>query len=214
MVPEVSNEPVARSDLADSRWPAAGQALRVFIAVPLAGPLRSAVAQVRERFAGEPSVRWVAPDNLHITLRFLGAVPEARLDDVAAAVEEASRQVGPFLLELGSCGRFPPRGAARVLWVGITAGGSELSTLSAVLEEALARQGFPRESKAFQPHVTVARIREGWSFPAADQWLEEWQNHRFGQMQVEAVHIMESRLRPQGPLYQSLREVPLGSAGH
>ncbi|HEY8532129.1 MAG TPA: RNA 2',3'-cyclic phosphodiesterase [Limnochorda sp.] len=204
---------MARSDLAGSRSPAAGQALRVFVAVPLTEALRAALGQVRGRFAGEPAVRWVAPENLHITLRFLGAVPEARLDDVAAAVEEASRQVGPFLLELGSCGRFPPRGAARVLWVGITAGGSELSTLAELLEDALARRGFPREARAFRAHVTVARIRDGWSFPEADAWLAEWRDERFGQMQVEAAHVMESRLRPEGPIYRSLRACPLGRAG-
>lgn len=213
MLQEVSNEPVARSEHAGSRSPAAGEALRVFIAVPLAAPVRSAVGRVRASIPEGRSVRWVDPDNLHITLRFLGSVPEARLDDVAGAAAEASRQVGPFLLELGSCGRFPPRGVPRVLWIGLSAGGAELAALASALEEALARRGFPRETRAFRPHVTVARIREGGAVPEVDRWLETWRNERFGRMQVEAVHVMESRLRPQGPLYRSLRVVPLGGDG-
>src|SRR5690606_39982385 len=88
--------------------------------------LQEAVVRVWAPLPDGRAIRWVAPENLHITLRFLGSVPERRLADVAGALAEASRLVGPFLLELGSCGYFPPRGTPRVLWVGVAAGGDQL----------------------------------------------------------------------------------------
>ncbi|MBO2518820.1 MULTISPECIES: RNA 2',3'-cyclic phosphodiesterase [Limnochorda] len=209
----MSNEPVARSDRTGRPSPAKERARRLFIAVPLTAALQEAVVRVRAPLPDGRAIRWVAPENLHITLRFLGSVPERRLADVAGALAEASRLVGPFLLELGSCGYFPPRGTPRVLWVGVAAGGDQLSSLAAAVEEALARRGFPRETRAFRPHVTVARIREGASLPGVEQWLAAWEGESFGQMPVETVHLMESQLRPQGPLYRTLSQVPLGGGG-
>lgn len=188
----------------------AGRALRVFVAVPLAPPLRAAVAGLQQSLRARGGrLRWVEPGNLHVTLRFLGSLPEARVDDVAGALEEASRQVGPFLLELGSCGRFPGGGAPRVLWVGITGGVQELTTLAGRLEEGLRKRGFAPEDRGFRPHVTVARVREGDRPPGLDLWLQECAGRPVGSMRVEAVHVMASQLRPQGPLYRSLRVVPL-----
>lgn len=191
--------------------PPAERALRVFVAVPLAAPLQEAVRRAQASWRAEgPQPRWVAPENLHVTLRFLGSLPEGRVDDVTAAVEEASRDVGPFLLGLGTWGRFPAHGVPRVLWVGITRGARELAALATALEAALRRRRFPREDRPFRPHVTVARVREGDRLPGLDAWIEARGDQELGQVRVETIHVMESQLRPQGPLYQPLALVPLG----
>ncbi|BAS27650.1 2'-5' RNA ligase [Limnochorda pilosa] len=194
--------------------PPVERALRVFVAVSLSPPLRQAVRTLQHSWSATGAQpRWVDPENLHVTLRFLGLLPEGRVGDVTGAAEEASRDVGPFLLGLGSCGRFPPRGSPRVLWVGITDGARELAALASALDAALRRRRFPREERAFRPHVTVARIREGDRLPGLEAWLEGCGDHELGQMRVEAIHVMESQLRPQGPLYRPLAVVPLGRAG-
>lgn len=131
---------------------------RLFVAVPLAEPARQAVASLMEDLAARPPrLRWVRPESLHLTIRFLGPTLEDAIAGVREAVTEAAAHARPFAVRLGGTGAFPPRGRPRVLWVGVVDGEPELAALAAALEDALAARGWPRDDRPFRAHLTLAR---------------------------------------------------------
>jgi 2'-5' RNA ligase len=157
-------------------------------------------------------VRWVAPDNFHVTVKFLGAVDEARLPAVIDALHAAVPHHARFAIDVGGLGAFPSATRARVLWAGVVAGDGPLAALAATVDTALASLGFPREARAFSPHITVGRVREPQRAPALATLLSASQTRPFGRVAVDAVTLMRSDLSPRGARYTPLARVPL-SAG-
>ena len=102
---------------------------------------------------------WTKPSNIHLTLKFLGGVETARINRVLKAVERASTGISPFEVEVSGAGCFPSPRSPRVLWVGIAVVPEALKNLYANIEHELAREGFPREKRAFSPHLTIGRMR-------------------------------------------------------
>ena len=195
---------------------AAGPApIRSFVAVLLPDAVRERIhataSSLRER---APGVAWVRADNLHLTLRFLGGVEPAALGVVGAALEGIAEEIAPFPVTLGGLGGFPGPRAPRVVWVGVTEGAAGLVTLHARVEAALARVGIAPEGRAFHPHVTLGRARQGRSGPdlgvlAGSGWGS------LGRFPVEAVHLMRSELGSQGARYDALAVHPLrGRSAH
>jgi 2'-5' RNA ligase len=146
------------------RWPGADiPGRRIFVAVPLPSDARDAVAGLvdRVRSAGVPGggrdVRWVRLDGLHLTLRFIGPTPDARIPDAADAVRTAGASTEPFDLAIGGAGVFPVHGRPRALWLGLRTGEASLTDLAATVDEALASAGWTFEPKPFTAHLTLAR---------------------------------------------------------
>ncbi|MFM8550892.1 MAG: RNA 2',3'-cyclic phosphodiesterase, partial [Nitrospiraceae bacterium] len=146
--------------------------IRTFIAVELPSSLRQALAQVqaeaRNRIARElsPAMRlqWVRPEAIHLTLKFLGDIPEQQVDEIKSAAGSALCSVAPFSVEVAGLGVFPDLRAPRILWVGLSGGegtASALSHLAAMVERSVEPLGYPPESRPFNPHLTLARIKEG-----------------------------------------------------
>jgi 2'-5' RNA ligase len=137
---------------------------RLFIAVPVAEEIRLAVGKLMEEVAGGPidergpgQPRWVRVDDLHLTLRFLGATPDERQADIAAAVATAAAQTDPFRVVLSGGGAFPNAYAPRVLWIGIAEGSEDLGAIVQRLNGELAPLGWAAETRPFTPHLTLAR---------------------------------------------------------
>jgi 2'-5' RNA ligase len=134
---------------------------RLFVAVPLSPDATAAVAEIVERIrADEPEgrgVRWVRLDGLHLTLRFLGPTPEARVADLAAAVEDVARDGRPFTITVRGAGSFPPTGRPRTIWLDIRDGVEGLEGLAARLDDRLADVGWERDRRPFRAHLTLAR---------------------------------------------------------
>lgn len=137
---------------------------RLFVAVPLpaaaAAEVAEVVATVREQSlpAGAHDVRWVRLDGLHLTLRFLGPTPDDRVAPTREALERAAEHAGgPIEAMLGGAGTFPPGGRPRTLWIGMTAGATELSVLAGRVERELETAGWPRDDRPFRAHLTLAR---------------------------------------------------------
>jgi RNA 2',3'-cyclic 3'-phosphodiesterase len=144
---------------------------RLFVAVPLDDAARSAVeeivAQVRATEPEGRGVRWVRLDGLHLTLRFLGPTPEARIADLEKAIRTAAADHGTISLRLAGAGAFPATGRPRALWLGVEDGTDQLSALARRLEDELARAGWERDARPFRPHLTLARADGVRSGPAA-----------------------------------------------
>jgi RNA 2',3'-cyclic 3'-phosphodiesterase len=154
-------------------------------------------------------VSWVAPENFHVTVKFLGRVEDTRVQSVIGALHTAVQGHAPFDLEVGGLGAFPSATRARVLWAGITGGIDPLAALAASVEDALAGLGFPREDRAFSPHITLARVREPGRAPALAEALRDRSGHRFGRVPVADTALMRSDLSPRGARYTPLASIAL-----
>jgi RNA 2',3'-cyclic 3'-phosphodiesterase len=181
------------------------QRLRTFIAVPVDRFTHDRLVGLQKRLAdtGVP-VKWVEPDNLHITLLFLGEVDAREVPAVCAAVEQACRRVGPFAITLAGAGAFPTPRRPRTLIVHVTEGGAELVALHDAVEAPLLELGcYRREERTYKPHLTLGRVRAQAAEPlaAAIKQFETWQG---GQSHVDELLVMSSELRPQGPEYTVL----------
>jgi 2'-5' RNA ligase len=183
-----------------------GEALRVFCAVELPGEIRAAVAAHASRLRRDfPDARasWARPEGLHITLKFIGEVEAARVESLSHAAGAAVEGFKPFRLSIEESGTFPPRGAARVLWLGVSDEPGRLSQLQLRLEKECEAAGFQREPRAFKPHLTLARLRT----PKDAHALSEAHRHTpFGpyHFQVSGLLVIRSELGPGGSRYTPL----------
>lgn len=138
---------------------------RLFIAAPLPGDVLDALAQARPALtsgrerASLPELRWVQRERLHLTLKFLGSVPLARIEAIDEALQETAAQTTPIALHLRDCGVFGGR-RPRVVWAGLAGEVERLADCAARLDERLAGRDFPPERRPFRPHLTIARVPE------------------------------------------------------
>lgn len=187
--------------------------LRTFIAVEIDEGLRKAAGRVAEELqAAGAEIRWVAPANMHVTLKFLGDVAEERVASICDAVAEAVAGLAPFDLELRGVGAFPNAGRPRTLWIGTGAGRSQLVALNGRVEAALAPLGFAPEDRPFQAHLTLGRVRRPTRALAnLAPLLKQRADLSLGQSRIHEVVVFSSQLQRDGPIYTALRR--LGLAG-
>jgi RNA 2',3'-cyclic 3'-phosphodiesterase len=182
------------------------------VAVELDAATRAAVARATDELrgrAGALSVSWVAPDNLHVTVKFLGGIDPTRVPALVTALLGAAAAVAPFTIEVAGLGAFPSATRPRVVWAGISRGAETLTVLAARIDDALAGRGIPRETRAFSPHVTIGRVRESRRAPELAQALGD--ARPFGHVRVDTITLMRSELSPRGARYTPLATVPLGA---
>jgi 2'-5' RNA ligase len=192
--------------------------VRTFIAIempPAAQATLAAVQQALQAVRGaRDCVKWVRPEIIHLTLQFLGDVPASRLAAVGDAVARAGAGVPTFTLHLTEAGAFPNNRRPRVVWVGLGGKLDVLAHLQKMVERELADLGFPPEDRSFSPHLTVGRVRQNADPEAVRALGEAIAGLRIEESEpfpVEAVRVMRSDLRPDGPIYTPLRIAPLVS---
>lgn len=186
---------------------------RLFVAIELEPALRARLAAVaRDLSRCGPGVKWVEEWNYHLTLKFLGEVPEDQVPALDEALGGAAAGAGPFILSIGRLGAFPGRGNPRVIWAGVTGGVAECLHLQKRVEEAVARLGFAREERSFSPHLTLGRIKQALP-PGLAGRIRAGQEQAFGDSAVNDITLMESRLTPGGPLYSARGRYRLGTDG-
>jgi len=190
--------------------------IRTFIAIELDDATRRAIGETQARLKRDRAamgVRWVAPDNIHITLKFLGDVAAARMDELGDAVTHACAGITPFALTLAGIGAFPNTRRPNVVWVGASGDVAIAAQLAERIEDACAALGYAREDRAFTPHLTLGRVKREAS-PSARQaigkLIEQAQVGKLGQLAVAHVSVMKSELRPGGSVYTRLNEIRLG----
>ena len=190
--------------------------IRAFVAVELDGAVKEVLAGLIDglRKAGLVGLRLVEPEAVHLTLKFLGDVPETVAEAIPPAIGEAVRGLRPFDLATGDTGVFPSRGAPRVLWIGLNGDLAQLLDLHRRLEEALEPLGFARERRPYRPHLTLGRLRERASSTErrrAAEALSSMGPCPGTPIAVRAVSLMRSVLLPAGAEYSRLSRVPLTS---
>ena len=193
--------------------------MRIFAAVDLDAAARAAAGRAARAVAGRldegvrERIRWVAPEQLHVTLRFLGEVTEADARAVRGAFR-APFETGAFTVRVSGLGCFPPSGAPRVVWLGLGEGRDGLAAVRTELDGRLASAGCPPETRPFRAHVTLARTKR---WPArsrgdVDRVLSEVDPGRPAWM-VDRLTLYESRRLPHGARYHVLESSPLAAGG-
>ncbi|HMF97606.1 MAG TPA: RNA 2',3'-cyclic phosphodiesterase [Vicinamibacterales bacterium] len=186
--------------------------MRLFIAADLPDSVRDALAAEQKRLSAAlagsgSSLTWVRPEHAHLTLVFIGNVDDARVQAVADAIA-VDVEAPPFEAVFEGAGVFPPRGAPRVLWIGVTAGAGELSHLQRILAARIAALRLPIEDRAFHPHLTLARWRESRSADR-ERALAAARRRVVARARISAATLYQSRLSPAGPTYTALSRANL-----
>lgn len=183
--------------------------MRLFVAVDLPGELKQFVgarlAEIRHRL---PKARWVAAENFHLTLAFLGEVEEKLVEPVREALARLAGKAAPSAARLERAGCFPENGAARVAWIGL-APGAALGELAERVRAALAGTGVSPDTKPFRAHVTAARCDPPWPASARTRWAELAAPILGAPVPVCEVTLFASTLGSRGPTYAALARLPL-----
>jgi 2'-5' RNA ligase len=174
--------------------------IRAFIAIDLPAEIKAALGRVAETLGSSlprGAVRWVRPAQMHLTIRFLGDTPLDRLPAIVAALDGAATGRAPFTLRLDGVGCFPNARRPRVVWVGLGGDGTALLAFKAALDAGLAPLGWPPEEKPFHAHLTLGRVKDERAAHGVD-WTADVPPL---ELRVTAIHLIESQLRPDGPIY-------------
>jgi 2'-5' RNA ligase len=183
--------------------------VRLFVAIQLPPEVAQRAFAVLPQTL--PGLRRVQPENIHVTLAFLGETPESRLPDVAAAALEATTGLGPFRLTFDRTGRFPERGRPRVVWLGMAEGRASVERLGGALSRALREGTLDFEDRPLSPHLTLARIREDATAAEARTVAAAVDTLAVVPLEVDvsAIAVVRSVLSPKGSRYTILATAPL-----
>jgi 2'-5' RNA ligase len=195
--------------------------MRIFCAVDLPDDVRARAAahitRLREasNTASLPKISWERAEKLHLTLKFLGELEAARIEALTRAAKRAAESVEAFTVTLAEAGAFPESGNPRVLWLGLRDETKHLAALHARLEEECARENFPREARAFHPHITIARIRIPNASARHLAKLHRETGFEPASFRVNELIVMQSQLGTGGSRYTPLskRELKTEAGG-
>lgn len=186
--------------------------IRTFVAVDITPAIADRACDLMARLQlADAGVKWVAPENLHLTLKFLGDVPDTDTPSVCRQVAQAVVGFGAFEMVLRGAGAFPNARRPRTLWIGVEQGAEPLRQLHKIIDRELSRRGFPKEHKPFQPHLTIGRIRRpGPQLAELSKLLEKHVEFDAGRCRITEVVCYASFLDKQGPTYKALGRSSLG----
>lgn len=182
--------------------------MRCFIAINIDEQIRKDLGDLQKELQSKLDIRkgdvkWVNPDNMHLTLKFLGEIKDEQVVDVCNIVKEVASRHEHFDLDVGTVGCFGGRNA-RVLWVGAGEGCESLIRLQEDLEEHLDKAGWPRESRKFSAHLTLCRIRNSKAGIKISKLADQYTDYALGTSPTDSITVYQSQLTPQGPVYTIL----------
>jgi 2'-5' RNA ligase len=188
--------------------------MRLFLAIPIAPDilkaLETGIESLRETRA---PVRWVRPEGMHLTVKFLGDTDRKKVGPLIQAVGEVCREVEPFPMSLSGIGAYPNMRRPRVVWAGVEELSGTLMRLAEDVEDACARMGWPREKRKFSPHVTVGRVKGKINISRLAQAVGKMEEELWGKQVVESLVLYSSELKPGGAMYEKIRVFQLGKHG-
>lgn len=184
--------------------------IRTFVATKISSELEKELANFIEELRKiRREVKWVKPESVHLTLKFLGNIPPTNVVDVSKAVSSATREFSNFQLTTGEKGAFPSLKRPRIFWLGLAEENDQtLIPLRNRIEDELAQIGFEKEKRKFHPHLTVGRVH---SPKNIDEMTQKFMDYPFPEIRfnVDEILIMKSQLTPRGAIYSVQKAVPL-----
>ncbi len=189
------------------------ETIRSFIAVELPENLKKELIRFEEELRKKvpDCARWVNPDGIHLTLKFLGNIRPDKVSEITCAIEESCRNALPFELKVTEIGVFPSLRRIQVIWIGVTGDLGKLQELQKAIDANLSCLGFTPETRPFTPHLTIARIRESASpeeRKRLSEVLAEVKCELTSPVRVESISLMRSDLTPGGAIYHRICEIP------
>ena len=180
--------------------------MRIFIAVDIDEPVRRRIGEIQRELVEATGLRkgpvkWVRPEQIHLTLKFLGEVADNAIRDVCRIAEETARRHGPFDLEVRGLGTFGR--PARVLWAGMQVI-DDLAALQQDLESLLEAAGWKRENRAFAAHLTLCRIKNSYAGRRLAEAIGQYESTFIGPVSVDDIVVYESQLTSAGPVYTAV----------
>ena len=183
--------------------------MRLFVAIDLPSNIKEKLANIQARLKeANAGVRFVSPEGIHLTLKFLGEVAEDRVGKVIEALAENVPRISPFNLKVEGLGAFPSISRPRVVWAGVKAP-DELLTLAEEIEKAMVKLGFPKEERDFSPHLTLCRIKSPQGIDRLIKIVMEEKDISLGEFTADGYFLIQSILRPEGARYIKIRRFNL-----
>jgi len=182
--------------------------MRSFVAVDIPGAIKESVRDYVEGLKGSFGnvMKWVAPENLHFTIKFLGEISDAEAETVKRCMGKVAEDLTQFELTLEGVGFFPTAERPRIVWIGTDGGCEQLLEVNQLIESCLELEGFDRDDKPFSPHLTIGRVKKHKKLILPDR------APNFDAVTFEAggISLVKSVLTPQGPIYETLYERQVG----
>ena len=186
------------------------QPIRCFIAIEIPKTIQNQLAQIQGTLRNQiEKASWVKPGNIHLTLKFLGDIDPDDLESIGKAIERVTSHHRSFSLRVGGLGAFPNFARPRVLWAGIKVGGNRVSVLARDINAALSDCGFPLDTKKFNPHLTLARLKERIDLRPYTNQYRQYDRMDGAEMSVTTISLIQSQLHPTGAIYSTLQSYPL-----
>ncbi len=184
--------------------------VRSFIALDIGDDVRRNLSELQSGLKEHGAdVKWVRPEGIHCTLRFLGNISSEEIDLAHQAIIEAAAGRDSFEAEVKGIGMFPDQRRPRVIWVGIETGRENLVTLFEALEKGLVARGFGPADRSFQAHLTLGRVKSPRGMDRLMKSLVHDTARSFGRFTVDRLILFKSKLHPAGAIYSVLQEAPL-----
>ena len=179
--------------------------IRSFIAVELPEHIRSTIFDVQKGLKpGIKGMKWVKPENIHLTLRFLGDIGRREIDGAKDAIGEAAREVSPFFLSAKGMGAFPGLSRPRVMWIGLGGEVEKLRELSRIINIKLDINGIEREQRKFKGHLTIGRVKGRINPAQLIESIKKMKDFESEAFSVDRIILFKSELKPEGPTYTEL----------
>jgi 2'-5' RNA ligase len=184
-----------------------GDRIRSFIAVDIDDPrIKERILNVqKDLMQTNAQLKMVEPELMHLTLRFLGEIPQRTVDRVIEILRAVRFQ--PFDVTFTGVGTFPSQSRINVVWIGIIHGQEQLGEIFQQLEPKLRQIGMAADNKGFSPHLTIARVKSAQNREALANAVKKMRELSFGNMNVKCVRLKKSTLTPRGPIYTTIHEV-------
>ena len=185
--------------------------MRCFVAIELPETVHERLAQLQDQLRPQMhGIGWTRPEQIHLTIKFLGEVPDTHVPKAIEAATAVIDQYGPFDLTVAGAGCFPPNGPARVLWVGIPSPPPQLIACQQALEQAMADLGIPPENRPYHPHLTLGRVKDFHAGREAQAAIEKVADFDAGGFTATELLMFQSVLQRTGPIHTVIARMPLG----
>ena len=185
--------------------------LRVFLALDFDEPVKKQLLRLQERLLGVGAdVRWVKDEHIHLTMKFLGDLPDNIAADVCRLSQNVAAEFEPFEFTALGAGCFANHGRPRVIWVGVEDPSGSVRRLHDRIETTLAPLGLRRELRAFKPHITLGRVRSARNALELRSEVERNKTFRAGTQQAREITIYSSQLSPEGPVHTVISRAVFG----
>ncbi|MDD5633790.1 MAG: RNA 2',3'-cyclic phosphodiesterase [Candidatus Omnitrophica bacterium] len=178
--------------------------IRSFIAIEMSDEARREFSKVISKLKDSGAdVKWIDPDSLHLTLKFLGNIEETRVPDISKSILQITSNLDPFEMRLDGLGAFPNWTRPRVVWLGISEGGSLAKNIAEQIERTMESYGFEREKRSFSPHITLGRVRSGKNVDKLKKIADSIKVDPC-LIEVKEIILFRSQLTPHGAIYSPL----------